>query len=251
MKFDHPQKAQISQLRSLWKEAFGDTEEFLDIFFSTAFSPNRCRCAAEDGQVLAVLYWFDVSCAEQKLAYIYAVATGKASRGRGLCRALMADTAEILRSAGYQGALLVPQSEGLYAMYGKMGYLPATALEEFHCAASEPLPVREIRPEEYAALRPALLPPDSVIQEGESLLFLEKIARFYKGDGFLAAVSREAEHLRILEYLGNSGGVASLVAALGHREATVRTSGGRQPFSMYLPLDDSCPRPAYFAFCFD
>ena len=251
MKFDYPQPGQISQLRSLWKEAFGDTEEFLDIFFSTAFSPSRCRCAAEDGQVLAALYWFDVSCAGQKLAYVYAVATGKASRGRGLCRMLMSDTAEILRSAGYLGALLVPQSEGLFAMYGKMGYLPAAGIRETLCTASEALPLREISAEEYAALRPALLPPGSVIQEGENLSFLGHLARFYKGDGFLASVSREDEHLRILEYLGSSCGISSLIAALGHREATVRTPGGKQPFSMYLPLDDRCPRPAYFAFCFD
>ena len=33
----------IPGLRELWKKAFGDTDEFLDLFFSTAYSPDRCR----------------------------------------------------------------------------------------------------------------------------------------------------------------------------------------------------------------
>lgn len=252
MKFDYPAPSQIPQLRSLWKEAFGDSDEFLDVFFSTAFSSRRCRCAREGDRILGALYWFDITCQEKKMAYLYAVATGKESRGRGVCRALMADTAEILRDSGYHGALLVPQNDGLFEMYGKMGYLPATALDEFHCAASDvSAPILEITPAEYAARRSVLLPPGSVLQEGANLDFLNRLARFYHGPGILAAVSREQEHLRILEYLGDSDAVAPLVAALGRREATVRTPGQGKAFSMYLPLTGDCPRPTYFAFCFD
>ena len=43
MKIDHPVPEQYQQLVQLWKEAFGDTEEFIDGFFCTAFSPARCR----------------------------------------------------------------------------------------------------------------------------------------------------------------------------------------------------------------
>lgn len=252
MRFDHPQFSQIPRLRSLWKEAFGDPDEFLDIFFATAFSPSRCRCVVEDGEIPAALYWFDVSCRGQKMAYIYAVATGKESRGRGLCRALMADTAEVLRDTGYHGAILVPQDEGLFSMYAKMGYLPATMLDEFHCAASDvSAPVLEITPAEYAARRRAQLPPDGVLQEGVNLAFLGHLARFYSGDGFLAAVSREPEHLRILEYLGDPAPIPALISALGRTEATVRTPGPGKAFSMYLPLANDCPCPTYFGFCFD
>ena len=252
MKSDYPNQSQIPQLRELWKEAFGDSDAFLDIYFSTAFASRRCRCISEDGQVLAALYWFDVSCRDRKFAYVYAVATAQAARGRGLCRALMTDTASLLGTAGYRGILLVPQDEGLFSMYAGMGYLPAAGIRECLQAASDTaVPVRLISAREFAQLRPALLPPDSVLQEGENLDFLASIAYFYQGPGFLATVSREPEHLRILEYLGDYRQVGNLIAALGSTEATVRSPGNCQPYSMYLPLVSDCPKPDYFAFCFD
>ena len=54
-----PRKEQIPKLRALWKEAFGDTDDFLDSFFETAFDKERCRCVVIDGEVAAALYWFD------------------------------------------------------------------------------------------------------------------------------------------------------------------------------------------------
>lgn len=252
MKPDFPTPGQIPHLRRLWKEAFGDTDAFLDIFFRTAYDPRRCRCIREGVPILAALYWFDVTCEGQKFAYIYAVATAKAARGRGLCRTLMDDTAEHLRSLGYHGILLVPQDAGLRVMYGKMGYRDAASLSESVCTAGkETLPVAELTPEDYAVRRISMLPSLGVVQEGENLAFLAALARFYAAPGLLAAVSRETEHLRILEYLGDPAPAPGLVAALGAREATLRCPGDSTPFAMYLPLRTDCVKPGYLGFCFD
>lgn len=89
MNIDVPQINQIPALRALWKEAFGDTDDFLDAFFSTAFRPNHCRLVTVDGHAAAVLYWFDCLHMDKPIAYIYAVATAKAYRGQGLCHKLM------------------------------------------------------------------------------------------------------------------------------------------------------------------
>lgn len=252
MKFDHPHQDQIPALRQLWKKAFGDTDAFLDLFFSTGFHPLRCRCILDDHRIVAALYWFDICWDNLRGAYLYAVATDPEYRGRGLCRALMEDTAALLTASGYDGALLVPQEDGLIAMYTKMGYLPATAIREELCTAGTvPVPIREISAREYAKARLPLLPPRSVIQEAENLTFLETIARFYRGDGFLAAVSRETEHLRILEFLGDDSLAGGFLAALGHSEATLRSPGGQTPYAMYRPLSNRCSKPVYFGFCFD
>ena len=80
--------ASLLPLRELWKEAFGDSDDFLDSFFGAAFSPERCRCAEEEGKLLGALYWFDVQVRQQKYAYLYAIATAKDSRGKGVCHAL-------------------------------------------------------------------------------------------------------------------------------------------------------------------
>ena len=84
-----PEPDQIPQLRQLWQEAFGDPDAFLDGFFQTAFAFDRCRCAVEGSRVQGALYWLDCAWEGQKLAYLYAVATRKDSRGQGICRRLM------------------------------------------------------------------------------------------------------------------------------------------------------------------
>ena len=252
MKPDYPAQNQIPHLRTLWKEAFGDTDEFLDLFFHSAYDPRRCRCIAEADRALAALYWFDVTCEGQKFAYIYAVATANTARGQGLCRTLMDDTAKQLKSLGYHGTLLHPQDAGLRIMYGKMGYRNATTISQSLCAAGEEaIPVTEITAEEYAARRLEFLPPVSVIQEKENLSFLSALARLYTAPGMIAAVSLERGHLRILECLGDSTLAPGLVAALGAQEATLRCPGADQSFAMYLPLTPECVKPEYFGFPFD
>ena len=122
MKIDAPSATHIPHLRSLWKEAFGDTDAFLDAFFDAAFSPDRCRCVWDENHPVAALYWLDHTCNGEKFAYIYAVATRKSHRRQGLCHALMARTHEDLAAAGYAGALLVPATEALAQYYAAMGY---------------------------------------------------------------------------------------------------------------------------------
>ena len=96
------------QLKQLWHMAFGDGEEFIDLFFRTAYAPERCLYLTEDDQITAALYWLDCEYRGQKQAYIYAVATHPDHRGKGLCRMLIQDTHNLLRSRSYAGALLVP-----------------------------------------------------------------------------------------------------------------------------------------------
>ena len=251
MKPEYPHAGLIAGLRQLWKQAFGDTDAFLDLFFSTGYRPDHCRCITEAGQPVAALYWLDFYCEEQKFAYIYAVATDPACRGQGLCRQLMADTADLLTAKGYHGAILIPQDEGLRIMYGKMGYLPATAIDEYHCAGGTPCPVREITAGEYLQLRSALLPAGSLTPADAATDLLAALARFYAGDGFVAAAGGDEAHLRFVEYLGPQEKQAALVAALGHTEATIRTVGNGTDFAMYLPLVSGCIKPEYYPFAFD
>lgn len=253
MTFDYPTPRQIPVLRNLWKEVFGDSEAFLDAFFSTAFSPLRCRCAVENGETLGMLYWFDLLCENQKMAYLYAVATRPDHRGRGICRQLMADTHATLASHGYAGAVLVPQEPGLRQMYAGFGYREATTICETFCAAGEnPEPLHRIRAGEYAKLRREYLPEGSAIQEGENLQFLETQADFFSGSDFLLA-AREVENNSLFGYelLGNAEAAPGILKALGCSQGTFRTPGSKLPFAMFLPLEDGAQSPSYFGFAFD
>lgn len=251
MRIDYPLQEQLPALRALWKEAFGDNDAYLDLFFDCVFSPDRCRCVTLEGQPAAALYWLDCRCDGRPMAYLYAVATGKKHRGQGLCRALLADTHSLLAELGYAGCILVPGEADLFEMYAGMGYQTATTIREFDCRAGEErAALREIGAEEYARLRRQYLKDGGVVQEGENLSFLAALARFYAGEDFLLCAAAEDGRLFAAELLGSADAAPGILTALGYPDGTFRTPGGEKPFAMYHPLSDA-PAPRYFGFAFD
>ena len=251
MRIDHPTSGEIYGLRQLWKEAFGDTDGFLDAFFSTGFSPERCLYAGEGGTVAAALYWFHGSCDHKKIAYIYALATKESHRGRGIARALLERAAETLKDQGVSGMLLVPGGPTLFDMYRKLGFADTLYVDEFSVeAAGGPVPVRQISGEEYARLRREALPAGSVVQEGENLAFLASFARLYAGDGWLLAGVLEDDRFTGMEFLGDRRVAPGILAALGAKSGTFRAPGEARPFAQYRSLDGT-PAPRYFGLAFD
>lgn len=239
----------ITELRRLWKQAFGDTDAFLDDFFATGFSADRCHYLTQDGHLTAALYWFDCQLDGRKLAYVYAVATDEAFRNRGLCRKLLAETHQRLSSLGYSGALLVPGSEDLFRLYEKLGYRVCSSVTEETCLAGAPIPLHAVDPETYAALRRQHLPAGSVLQEGTTLEFLARFAKFYAGDGCVLAATLDGATAYVHELLGTAD-AAGITASLGAVQGRIRTPGQGKPFAMYFALDDA-PAPAYFGLALD
>lgn len=251
MKTDYPALRHQKRLRQLWQTAFGDTDDFLDSFYDTAFALENCLCIFENDGPVAVLYWIDCHLEDRKLAYIYAVVTDPAHRGKGLCRRLMERTHDLLRRRGYAGAVLVPQQEGLRAMYAGMGYTDCGGLSRISCTAGDsPVFLRAIGPEEFAALRRRMLPERAVVQEGRGLAFLARQLQFYAGDDFLLAAFAEAGILHGMELLGNPAAAPGITAALGCRMGHFRIPGN-SPFAMFHPLIENIPAPEYFGFAFD
>lgn len=240
-------------LRALWKEAFGDPDEFLNLFEQTAYSPKRSRRLAVDGQCAAALYWFDCKCDGQKIAYLYAIATKKAYRGQGLCRALMEDTHEHLRKLGYAAAMLVPSEESLFEFYEKLGYQTATRISEITCdAADEPILLTRIGEEEYGKLRRKMIPSGGVLQENENLCYLSAQAEFYRGEQFLLAARKEKDTLIGIELLGDATLAPRIVRSFDMKQGRFRTLGQERAFSMIYPLDpQKTPKTTHFGLAFD
>lgn len=251
MNINSPNHCDIPALRKLWKEAFSDTDEFLDAFFSTAFSYERSFCIKEENEVIAALYFFDCIFNGEKIAYIYAVATAKSHRGKGMCNKLMKHTHNVLKNAGYKGAILVPSSDSLFDFYKKMGYKTCCYLCKNKFIAGDICEsAQEISTEEYALIRRVYLPKDAVIQEGENLAFLGTYAKFYKGDDFLFTASINDNTLVCHEFLGNIKKAPCIIKPLGCKTGSFRTIGKDVPFAMYLPFEgEHCP--SYFGFAFD
>lgn len=262
MKIISPQKLHIPGLRTLWKEAFGDTDEFMDNFFETGFSPDRCLCAMAGDTVAAALYWFRCEYKEKTVAYIYAVATAKNYRGQGLCHELMNYVHEHLTALGYEGAILVPGSKSLFDFYESMGYtaccyhkkIACTLDSNFYTTTLPDFSLSPVTKEKYTLLRRDFLPADSVIQEGENIDFLATQCSFYAGTDFLLAVGTPcpSSPLLGLELLGNTAAAPQILQTLGYKEGSFCVPGEDIPFAMYKPLGDSnIAPPKYFGFAFD
>ena len=252
MRIDYPLPDQIPLLRNLWKEAFGDSNEYLDLFFSTGYSPTRCRCVTEDGQAAAVLYWLDMFCQGQKFAYIYAVAPAKAFRGRGLCRMLMEDTHKVLSSRGYYGAVLSPGDAGLASMYGTMGYSPCGSIAQLRCEAGRiPVKIRRVDAAAYNAKRNSLLPEGSLELGKAAAGFLAAQAELYAGEDFTLAALRTEEGLFGIELLGDAELAPDILKALDCETGFFRICGGENTFAMFYPLKEKTKIPGYLGIAFD
>lgn len=250
MIIDAPQPRDIPQLRRLWTEAFGDPASFLDGFFATGFSPDRCRCLYSPEEPAAALYWFDCFFQDRRYAYIYAVATLEVHRGKGFCRLLMEDTHRHLLDLGYCGAVLVPGSRELFRLYEKLGYRSFCPMEETTVLPQTPaISSTPLSPESYVNLRKEKLPAGGLLQDISAIRFLSTYCRLYRAGDSLFALARENDHIYFQEYLGDPALLPGIIAGFGATAATVRLPGGH-PYAMHLPLVQNAP-PAYFGIPLD
>ena len=240
----------ITELRSLWQEAFGDPEAFMDDFFSVAYDESRCRTVRKDGKTVSALYWFDVDMGTQRLAYLYGVATLNAYRGQGIAAYLIEKTCKELQEKGYSGVLLVPGSARLFEYYRRLSFFTGTTIAQCDCPAEGKTLLRPVSAEEYATLRRQLLPDRGVEQEGAFLELLQRQYGLFAGDGFVLCAAVNGEKAFIPEFLGDRQRLPAVVGGLGVKTAQVRMPGPGRSFSMYRPLNGAVP-PLYFGLAMD
>ena len=117
----------------LWQEAFGDSAESVEFFLNRRFTPHNTVVAEENGRIVSMLYLLEgkVACSNEiyNAYYLYAAATLKSHRGRGLM-ALMLDYAKnIAYERDIDLICLKPADDGLYEYYGRYGYKPVFATQ--------------------------------------------------------------------------------------------------------------------------
>ena len=247
----YPARKDVPALRRLWKQAFQDTDALLDDFFSIAFAPERSLCAWEDGGIVAMLYWFDCTWQEKKVAYVYAVATDREYRKRGISSKLLKSLHIRLKRRGYDGAILVPSEESLVAFYQKQGYDICCTMErcEVDAQGAAAPTLRQITRQEYSRWQQKLQPEDSVDLGEVGYRYLETYAAYYCTEEAAfcgVAVSEEAgKVLQIEEYLGDPSALPAIGVALGCRRVAARIPG-KTPYAMFYCLTTQKNMPKYF-----
>lgn len=130
-----------NECRLIYRQAFNDADtEFEDLLFEYCF-PD-CRVLGKDGAVASMLFALpcDIEKEGRKLnsAYIYAVATREAMRGKGY----MSELIGRLKSEAYDLIFLRPASDSLKEYYKKLGF-------------------KEIRTENTTKKAPQVIPTES------------------------------------------------------------------------------------------
>lgn len=249
MIIDNPSPQHIPTLRSIWKEAFGDSDEFLDAFFEAGFAYDRCRCVFLDHEPVAAIYLFPCSWQEKKVAYLYALAVEANHQKQGLSRLLLTDTHAKLRQDGFAGAIMEPATKSLQAYYERLGYRSFGGRHTRQWIAGEQAAICcKLGKLGYEQARKKHLPENSVLQEGAFTELFDTQAEFYGGEGFVAAVSRQEPI--VLEYLGDESKIPGLLAGLKMESAYVRLPGG-DPTTVYMDFAGNPETPSYFGLPMD
>lgn len=119
-------KMNIVELKDLWKEVFGDSDAYLDIFFSKVYTESNTLVHYQDGKVAAALYMIPyelyIGGKSYSIMYLYALATKAEYRRKGIMTELIKQAHVIGTARGYISSVLIPACQDLYAYYNKMGY---------------------------------------------------------------------------------------------------------------------------------
>lgn len=165
-------------LKALWKEVFGDTDEYIDTFFREIYRPGMASVIEQDGEIAAAAYAVPFG----ECRYIYAVATKPEYRGRGYGRAVT------LAASGGEPAYLCPANATLRCWYAL-----SMRARTVSYRSDVPLPesLREITAEEYNNRREAWLDGIPHTQYSDGILNLFSVTgAFYRGEqGDIYAVS--------------------------------------------------------------
>lgn len=122
----HPDEIAV---KTLWQEAFGDGDPFIDSFLIRHY--RRCRMLAEErgGALASMLHLLPFESELGRTTYVFGVATARSFRGRGLASELLRKAETICRERGDDALVLIPDGEELRAFYERLGYrgdLPVT-----------------------------------------------------------------------------------------------------------------------------
>lgn len=151
------EKKDYNAVVALWHEAFGDTVE--DIANCLHYFAPYLTLYTEGNALLGMFMRLPVYADNKKGDYIYAVATAKCARGRGIATKLL----EIAKARVINGErdflVLVPAKPSLFDFYKKRGFTEGTYVSKLcgSCRA-EPnnnLAVKHITPKQMHACRKA------------------------------------------------------------------------------------------------
>lgn len=270
-------------LRPLWREAFGDTEEFMTCYEERMFHPNRVELAVRDGETVSMLTVLPAVLRTEEggsfpSGCVYGVATRTQYRGRGIASRLLGAAVRKRLGHGMDCMAVVPDTPELFLYYGRtMEAHTAFYVREVQVTARQLSEVPVLRPtaaeaEDYWKTRSQNLQGHTYLEwDRNAVDFQKELCRQEGGDLFCfpdvpgCCAAAEYGHNGILlihELLAPeeqlAGCIAGLMRQMGCSAAEVRLPawsgavlGGRaEPFAMLAGRMLPEAQQAYLGFDF-
>lgn len=109
------------QVVELWREAFADSEEYINFFIDT-HSSCVCLTEKENEELCSMLFLIDGQLCGKSAYYLFAAATFKKYRGMGCMARLLKKAEYYSRQNGKAYIVLVPAEDRLFDYYSRFGY---------------------------------------------------------------------------------------------------------------------------------
>lgn len=106
----------------LWKEVFGDSDEFISSFINDIYNADNMLCIEQAGKIVSMLHFIPFEMNGSKVAYIYAVATDADARGQGYATKLIKQAIEKAQAEGYKAIFTLPADDMLRSFYSQFGF---------------------------------------------------------------------------------------------------------------------------------
>lgn len=121
---------QKAEIRTHWKETFGDQDSFLNPYFSLAYHETDTLVIEKEEQIAASLQLLPCTYEDKygdshKAAYVFGVMTRPEFRKKGMMRALMLRAIEQSKADQTEAMLLIPQQQYLFDIYSRYGFRPS------------------------------------------------------------------------------------------------------------------------------
>ena len=159
-----PCKIYEKDLFLLWKEAFSDEDAYIKLFFETVYKKDVTVFAELDNdRIVSALYLMPSFIKNKDTLlngfYLYAAATAKKYRGKGIMARLITEAQNFAAAEGKVFISLVPGEDYLYSYYEKFGFFPVMYRGKItvECRAESVLNDSIISLKDYFAYRDSML----------------------------------------------------------------------------------------------
>ena len=116
----------VPQLMEIWKSVFGDSDEYIRLFFERMYSHAESLLHVEGEKVLSMLFFprcsIRVLGRVYRAGYVCGAATLPEARGKGLMDGLLKTSFHLMLERGDSFSVLIPGDDNLYGFYSKYDY---------------------------------------------------------------------------------------------------------------------------------